>query len=49
VVGASVGAFEAEPAEEEEEEDALTAWLYDILISCCSWKWGKCKRLKCDL
>jgi len=39
VVGASAGAFEAEPAEEEEEEaeDALTAWLYDILISCCSW------------
>jgi len=38
VVGASAGAFEAEPAEDEEEkEDALTAWLYDILISCCSW------------
>jgi len=34
VVGASAGAFEAEPAEEEEEEDALIAWLYDVLISC---------------
>jgi len=35
VVGASAGAFEAEPTEEEEAEDAWTAWLYDILISCC--------------
>jgi len=38
VVGASAGTFESEPAEEEEEaEDALIAWLYDIFISCCSW------------
>jgi len=38
VVGVSAGAFEAEPAEEEEEaENALAASQYDILISCCSW------------
>jgi len=32
VVGASVGAFEAQPT--EEEEDAEAAWLYDVFILC---------------
>jgi len=49
VVGGSAGAFEAEPA--EEEEDAEAAWLYDIFISCrfVVLVKKKYKRLKCDL